>query len=75
MNPAQHAAWLEHTGYSEEQFPLSLAIQTLSDRKTGNYLDRRSLETFLAGWHACNDYRMNTQNVNPQDLSIFKRSL
>lgn len=75
MTTAQHAAWLEHTGYSPEQFPLELAIETLTNRKIGNYHDRRSLETFLAGWNAAEEYRMNTQALNlPAIGQIFSRS-
>jgi len=61
MTPSQYSAWLEHTGYGTEQFPLELVILTLSDRKAGNYLDRRSLETFLAGWKAAELARLESQ--------------
>ena len=73
MNPAQYHAWLEHAGYRAEAFPFEMAMEILNDRTRGNYVDRRSLEIFLAGWNAAEEYRINTQNLTAQDLSIFKR--
>lgn len=73
MTFEQYSAWLDHTGYSPDDFPLEMALRTI-ERRDSNYTDRRSLETFIAGWKAAESARLEKPITEQMLSGIFKRS-
>lgn len=68
----QYSAWLDHTGYNPDDMSFEFALRVLEARDS-NYADRRSLETFLAGWKAAEGFRRDAGIDRSLLAGIFKR--
>jgi hypothetical protein len=54
MNEAQHRAWLNYTGWSDDKYSLEYCNAVISGEPPyQQHTDARHLRMFMAGWDAC----------------------